>query len=199
MLGPHWVLSYSVREIQLTALTLIHWFRRSQRKSFSPASLRRASMASSRMFRRLRCLPRDGLHKEPELFVPNIHSRQVVRVVAVQGSQAVEDGQPVGHILGQKVVLSLLEIFVVHVAQGQHLPGIAALGQDAAQPPGVPDGHGLLVDFPANGGPVRIIASRGQHDPDGCFRPEPAPAVMTSHRSRLGWAWSSSKITQLGL
>jgi hypothetical protein len=31
----------------------------------------------------------------------------------------------------------------------------------------------------------------------GCFRAE--PKVMISHSSRFGWAWSSSKMTQVGL
>ena len=33
----------------------------------------------------------------------------------------------------------------------------------------------------------------------GCRLLDPAPNVITSHKSRFGCAWSSSKITQLGL
>ena len=40
------------------------------------------------------------------------------------------------------------------------------------------------------------VVSTIQH---GCFLAAPAPKVMMSHSSRLGWACSSSKITQLGL
>ena len=49
--------------------------------------------------------------------------------------------------------------------QGQDLPGVSALGLDGSQPPGVPDGHGLLMDLPADAATVRVIAGSGQHQP----------------------------------
>ena len=41
---------------------------------------------------------------------------------------------------------------------------VAAFCLDAPQLAGVPDGNGLLVDLPADGLPVRVVAGRGQHD-----------------------------------
>ena len=55
--GPIWVLSYSVSGSQPTSLVEIHWFRRSQRKFRSAASLCFAARAAARNFRAFMVTP----------------------------------------------------------------------------------------------------------------------------------------------
>ena len=58
------------------------------------------------------------------------------------------------------------EVVLLRPPQGEHLSGVTPLRQDAAQLPGVPDGHRPLVDLPADAVPVRVVARSGQHDPN---------------------------------
>ena len=127
----------------------------------------------------------------PQVLVPDVDLIQVIRIVAEYGGQAVEHRHPVGHILLQQVFFRRCQVLVLHMAEGEHLADVAALFPDATELPGIPDGHGLLVDLPTDGFAVRVVAGRRLD--------APAAPVITSHSSRFGCACSSSKITQLGL
>ena len=114
----------------------------------------------------------------PQVLVPDVDLIQVIRIVAEYGGQAVEHRHPVGHILLQQVFFRRCQVLVLHMAEGEHLADVAALFPDATELPGIPDGHGLLVDLPTDGFAVRVVAGRGQHDP---YRLLPAGACAEGH------------------
>ena len=180
-------------------MTEIHWFRRSQRNSFSPASLRRASWASSRSVRSFRCLPRDGLHRNHSF------SSQMSMSFKSSGSSPNMAVNP--YRMGSQLVRSRAS------------KSIWACSMSASSTcrrertwRGSPPSSRMRRSCRASRTPTAFSWTSQPMEPrsgsspavvstihTGCFRPEPAPNVMMSHRSRLGWAWSSSKITQLGL
>ena len=111
-------------------------------------------------------LPQGRVAPVPQRLVPDVHPVQVVRVVPKHGSQAVQHRQPVALVPLQQGRLGPGEVVLLRPPQGEHLSGVTPLRQDAAQLPGVPDGHRPLVDLPADAVPVRVVARSGQHDPN---------------------------------
>ena len=110
-------------------------------------------------------LPQGGVAEEPDPLIPDVHCLQVLRVVPVQGGEAVEDRQPVALLPRQQGLLGPGKIVIRHPAQGEDLPRVAALGLDGAQLPCIPDGHGPLVDLPADALAVRVVTGGGENNP----------------------------------
>ena len=199
LLGPHCVLSYRLSEIQLTAFVVIHWFRRSQRNFRSFASLFLAAIASIRTLRSRRCFPREGLQRYHRF------SSQISSLARSSGSSPNMAVKP--YRIGSQFSSSRSRSSRSASARSS---SAACLSERTlrASPPSSWMRRSCLASriataFACISQPMEL---RSGSSPavvstihTGWLRLAPASPVMMSHKSRFGWACSSSKMTQLGL
>ena len=119
-----------------------------------------------------------GVAEIPQALVPDVELFQVVRIIAEQRRQAVEDRQPVFLVTAEQLSLRVRKVLVAGMPEREDLAHVAALGADAPQLPRVADGDSFLVDLPADGAAVGVVARGRQHDP---CRLLPARARRAGH------------------
>ena len=123
-------------------------------------------------------LPERGVAAVPERLIVDIYGGEILRVVTIKGSDAVQDGKPGVKVFCQERVHGAGKIFVCHSLEAQHLPRVSALFQHRSELPGVADPDGLFMDLPADGVAIRVVSGCGQNDP---HRLPPAGAGAKGH------------------
>ena len=101
----------------------------------------------------------------PQVFIPNVKVCQVVRVIAKHGRKSVKDRQPVLLVACKQCFLGVCKVFLRCMPERKDLAHVAALCLHAAQLSRIADCHRALMDFPADGVAVWIVAGCSQHDP----------------------------------